>query len=326
MFLVAIICMIAFCVLIFLFLRNFGNMKPIPVMAVAIAVYLLGKTPFFLLSCFPGALLLLWPPGSETICYDQDLPEEGKQMLKGCFGEDSVISEGVEKEYSYFNEHDQINVTIHYTEWTLSYQDARGQRSLFVFDNRWPEFDNSSIEKDVERYFSRQTEEFYQKNFWDKTLAGISGIREDDSMLYLQEYSDSDLRNMPEASDMVERMQRYSLAENIYFPELQYEEVFKSFPYILEMYLYVDYESDGEEERSRQRQETERKLRQMIGEMISCTDHSLNATVGVTMMDENGYADSFRLAVLEGEYFTGRGRDFDIALFEGFFGDMDGDP
>lgn len=54
MFLVAIICMIAFCVLIFLFLRNFGNMKPIPVMAVAIAVYLLGKTPFFFYLVFPG--------------------------------------------------------------------------------------------------------------------------------------------------------------------------------------------------------------------------------------------------------------------------------
>lgn len=82
----------------------------------------------FHLSCFTGALLLAWPPGSETILYDQDLQEEGKQTLKRCFGEDSLLSEGVEKEYSYFNDHDRINVTIHYTEWTLSYQDARGQR------------------------------------------------------------------------------------------------------------------------------------------------------------------------------------------------------
>lgn len=321
-----IICMIAFSVLLFFFLRNSGNGKSISIMGVIIAVYLLGKTSYFHLSCFPGALILAWPPGSETILYDQDLREEGKQMLKSCFGEDSMLSDGVEKEYSYFNDHDRINVTIHYTEWTLSYQDDRGQKGVFVFDNCWQEFDKSSIENDVERYFCRQTEKFYKKNFWDKTLADISGIREDDNGLDLKEYSDSDLRKIPEASDIIERMRSYSLAENIYFPQLQYEEVFERFPYILRMYLYVDYESEREEERSRQRQETEQKMRQMIEEMASFTNHTLNATVGATMMDEDGYVDSFHLAVLEGEYFTDEERDFDIVLCEGFFGDMDGDP
>lgn len=319
-----VIYMIVFSVLLFFFLRNSGNTKPIPIMGVIIAVCLLAKTSFSHLSCFIGSLLLAWPPGSETILYDQDLQEEGKQMLKSCFGEDSLLSDGVEKEYSYFNDHDRINVTIHYTEWTLSYQDARGQKGLFVFDNRRQEFGKSSIENDVERYFCRQTEEFYKKNFWDKTLADISGIRQDDNGLDLKEYSDSDLRKIPEASDIIKRMRSYSLAENIYFPELQYEEVFERFPYILRMYLYVDYESEGEEERSRQRQETEQKLRQMIEKMDSFTGHSLNATVGVTMMDENGYVDSFHLAVLEGEYFTDEERDFDVVLCESFFGDMDG--
>ena len=67
-------------------------------------------------------------------------------------------------------------------------------------------------------------------------------------------------------------------------------------------------------------------MRQMIEEMASFTNHTLNATVGATMMDEDGYVDSFHLAVLEGEYFTDEERDFDIVLCEGFFGDMDGDP
>ena len=46
------------------------------------------------------------------------------------------------------------------------------------------------------------------------------------------------------------------------------------------------YEGVDEEGRIGQRQETEMKLR----EMIHYTNGSLNATVRVTMMDENGYA------------------------------------
>lgn len=306
--------------LLILFSWNVEDKRQVLILGVVIVGLLAVRMQFSPLLCFPGGLFLILPPGSETVRYDGDLPEEGKELLKDCFGENMTLSEGVEKEYGYFDEHDQVNVTIHYTEWTLSYTDVQGQSQSFVFDNRWQEFGRGSMESAVEMYFSHQAEDFYRKNFWDKTLAAISGIQEDDSMIYLDEYSDSDLRRIPEASAIVEKMECYSLTENLYFPELQYQEVFGRFPYVLRMYLYADYEGDGEKERSRQRQETEEILRQMTEEMISCTNHSLNAMVGVTMMDENGCADRFHLAVLGGEYFTGGGEDYEIALCERFFG------
>jgi hypothetical protein len=62
-------------------------------------------------------------------------------------------------------------------------------------------------------------------------------------------------------------------------------------------------------------------LREMTDKMILYTDTSLNAKIHVTMMDENGYADGFSFAVLNGEYFEqGLGIEYEIALHENFFG------
>ena len=67
--------------------------------------------------------------------------------------------------------------------------------------------------------------------------------------------------------------------------------------------------------------------REMINEMIHYTNGSLNATVHVTMMDENGYADGFNLAILDGEYFAdGSGTKYEIALHENFFGAIQKEP
>ncbi len=61
--------------------------------------------------------------------------------------------------------------------------------------------------------------------------------------------------------------------------------------------------------------------------MIHYTNGSLNATVHITMMDENGYADGFSLAILDGEYFAdGPGTKYEIALHENFFGAIQKEP
>lgn len=81
-----------------------------------------------------------------------------------------------------------------------------------------------------------------------------------------------------------------------------------------------DYQSSDEAEREKQCLEVETFLREMIDEMAQYTNHTLNATVSVTMMDEEGAAESFSLAVLNGTYFeAGRGVEYEIALHENFF-------
>ena len=324
MFIFVYVFFVVFCVLLLVFLKKIENEGRILIAGIFLVGYLLFHSFFLPFSWFPGALLLALPLGNEKICYDEDVPEAGKRMLKDCFGEGSVLSEGVEKEHRYFDECDQKNVIVHYIEWTLFYKNVEGQDCTFVFDNRCYQLNKAEIECFVERYFSDLTEEFYKKKFWDKTIAGISGVRKNDSRLYFKEYASFISQNVSEASSMFDRMWEYSLTENIDFSQLQYQEVFKKFPYSLHMTLYVDYGSDREQERVRQRQETERKVRQMIEEMISYTDHSLSAIVDVNMMDENGCADAFNFAILEGEYFSdGAGTGYDVAFYESFFGNLE---
>lgn len=233
-----------------------------------------------------------------------------------------MLSEGEEKEERFFEEHERIDVITHYTEWNLTYRDADGQERRFVFNNRLGRSDEKEhMEETMENYFSELVQQYYKQNFWDKTAAQISGYREEDSKLYFQRYKLFSTRDVPETSVMFEERLQYSLAEHIVFPKLDYHEVFADFPFILNIYLYVTYEADGEAERAAQRQETEAKLREMLDEIIRYTDGSLNAAVHVTMMDEGGYADGFSFAVLAGEYFSdGLGTQYEIALHENFFG------
>ncbi|MDE6905323.1 MAG: hypothetical protein K2P76_10375 [Lachnospiraceae bacterium] len=76
----------------------------------------------------------------------------------------------------------------------------------------------------------------------------------------------------------------------------------------------------GEEERRLMREETKERLRDILGEMAGYTDGSLNATVYVIMMDENGFADDFFLTVLKGEELDGESLVFEKILHENFFG------
>lgn len=315
------ILILAFCVLLFLLLKKIEKRERIVIAVIFLTGYFLTNPQFFPFSWFPGALLLALPPGSETICYEEDVTEAGRQMLWDCFGKDAVLSEGVKKERRYFDECDGVNIIQQYKEWTLSYRNVEGKSSTFVFDNcRW-EFNEKSIENAMEEYFSELTEEFYKEKFWNETVAGISGFREADSTLDLREYSISASRDVPESSVMYDNIQQYSLADNIDFTQIQYQDVFKKFPYRLNLYLYVDYESSEKQKRERQCEDTERKLRQMTEKMISYTDHSLNAVINVTMMDEDGYADAFRIAIVGGEYFINDEEDgYEIALYENFFG------
>ncbi len=86
------------------------------------------------------------------------------------------------------------------------------------------------------------------------------------------------------------------------------------------MYLYVTYESSEETKRTEQRQEIETCLQEMIHEMAEFTNHTLNASITVTMMDDQGAAGSFSYAVLNGKFFEkGRGLEFEMALHENFF-------
>lgn len=284
--------------------------KPICVSGVVIAGSL--AVALFLLLFFVAIL-----PGKRTICYEEDLAAAGEEVLRNCFGDDYKLSEGVEKEYEYFEYHDQVNVTVHYREWTLSYRNAGGEEQDFVFHNQV-----NSIESFTGTYFCELTEDFYKRNFWDEAVAGIPGVRED-SVLYFQEYSQFSSPSIPKSSVMLDRQLHYSLAEHICFPRLEFDRVFEEFPYLLRFYVYATYESPEEGERQRQRQETEERLRHMVDEIIAYTGGTLNATVGVTMMDQDGYVDGFGFRVLNGEYFQpkdGLEHEYDIALHEHFFG------
>lgn len=260
--------------------------------------------------------------GKKGVHYNANTPKVCRQELRNCFGEEYVLSEGEEKEERFFEEHERIDVITHYTEWNLTYWEEDGQERRFIFNNRLGRSDEKEhLEKTMENYFSELVQQYYKQNFWDKTTAQISGYREEDSKLYFQRYKLFSKRDVPETSVVFEERLHYSLAEHIVFPKLDYHEVFADFPFILNIYLYVTYEADGEAERAAQRQETEAKLREMLDEIIRYTDGSLNAAVHVTMMDEGGYADGFSLAVLAGEYFSdGLGTQYEIALHENFFG------
>ncbi|NBK90989.1 hypothetical protein D5278_03140 [bacterium 1XD21-13] len=260
--------------------------------------------------------------GNRELSYHDNTPKICGQMLKNCFGEDYTLSEGVEKEETFFNEYENTDIVTHYTEWTLSYPSANGQECAFVFNNRNGKSpDKEHLEKAIDNYFSDLTEQFYKENFRDKTSAQITGLRAEDCALYIKPYRLFSVPDMPETSAMFDERLHYSLAEHIYFPELSYERIFSDFPYILNMYYYVTYENDEEQARSTQRQETENILREMTDEIIQYTDHSLNAAIYVTMMDENGFADNFSFSVLNGEYFApGPGTEYEIALHENFFG------
>lgn len=263
--------------------------------------------------------------GKKEINYNgqtnDQMPEACRQQLQNCFGKEYSLSEGVEKEEHFFDEFESINVITHYTEWELTYEDAAGQNCRFMFNNRiGRKSTNEHMEDSIENYFCNLVRQSYQQQFWDKTVARIPGCRINDSVLYFQRYRLFSMPDIPETSTMFDERLHYSLSENICFPQLQYDTVFQEFPYLLNMYLYVTYQSSDEAEREKQCLEVETFLREMIDEMAQYTNHTLNATVSVTMMDEEGAAESFSLAVLNGTYFeAGRGVEYEIALHENFF-------
>lgn len=263
--------------------------------------------------------------GKKEINYNgqtnDQMPEACRQQLQNCFGKEYSLSEGVEKEEHFFDEFESINVITHYTEWELTYEDAAGQNCRFMFNNRiGRKSANEHMEDSIENYFCNLVRQSYQQQFWDKTVARIPGCRINDSVLYFQRYRLFSMPDIPETSTMFDERLHYSLSENICFPQLQYDTVFQEFPYLLNMYLYVTYQSSDEAEREKQCLEVETFLREMIDEMAQYTNHTLNATVSVTMMDEEGAAESFSLAVLNGTYFeAGRGVEYEIALHENFF-------
>ena len=71
----------------------------------------------------------------ELFCHD-DIQETCESMLKNCFGEEYVLSDGVEKEESFWDEYENTSIVTHYTEWTLTYSAADGQDHTFIFNNR----------------------------------------------------------------------------------------------------------------------------------------------------------------------------------------------
>ena len=260
--------------------------------------------------------------GKKEKNYQTNMPEVCEKELRSCFGEDYVLSEGVEKEERFFDEMESVELIKQYTEWALTYQDASNQECIFVFTNACGiNQEQEYIEKSIESYFSDLVQQYYRRNFWDKTITQIPGCKEQDSKLYVKPYKLFVLQDVPETSVMFDERIQYSLTENVYFPQLRYDAIFSEFPYTLDLYLYVTYESEKEGERAGQRQDTEIKVREMIEEMIHYTNGSLNATVHITMMDKNGYADGFSMAILHGEYFEDNlGTSYEIALHESFFG------
>lgn len=244
------------------------------------------------------------------------------QMLKNCFGEEYTLSVDPEKEETFYNEYENRNIVTHYTEWTLTYTCADGQERNFVFNNRCGQGSHTEhLEKAIGDYFSDLAEQYYKEHFWDKASTGIPGLRKEDCVLYIRPYRLFSMADVPETSVMFDERLHYALTEHIYFPELAYDRIFHDFPYIMHLYIYAAYETETEKMRNSQRQEIKDILLEMISEMILYTDHSLNAEVHITMMDENRFADSFSFAVLKGEYFAhGPGTEFEIDLHENFFG------
>lgn len=259
--------------------------------------------------------------GNREITYDDQLPETCRQQLLDCFGDAYILSEGVEKEKHFFDEFEHIDIITHYTQWELIYEDMDGQKHRFTFHNQnGRKSPREHMEDSIENYFCDLVQQYYQQEFWDGTIARIPGGREKDSAFYFQSYRLFSMPDVPETSIMFDQRLHYSLSENIDFPQLQFCNVFHDFPYILNMYLYVTYESSEATKRTEQRQEIETCLQEMIHEMAEFTNHSLNASITVTMMDDQGAAGSFSYAVLNGEFFEkGRGLEFEMALHENFF-------
>lgn len=276
--------------------------------------------PFALSALLTGCIF-----GKRELFYHDDIQKTCESMLKNCFGEEYALSDGVEKEESFWDEYENTNIVTHYTEWTLTYSAADGQEHTFTFNNRNGRgSDREHLAKTIEAYFSDLVEQYYKENFRDKAAERIPWLKEEDCALYVKSYRLFSMPDVPETSIMFDQRLHYSLTEHICFPTLQYDSIFREFPYILNMYFYAAYENDEENLRSAQRRETESILREMTDEIILYTAHSLNATIHVTMMDENGFADDFSFAVLNGAYFAdGPGLEYEIALHENFFGPLE---
>ena len=259
---------------------------------------------------------------TKEVYKDDPMPEICEQELSNCFGEDYLLSEGVDKEDHFFEEHKQTEIITYYTEWELTYQDAYGQDRIFAFNNfyygNWQP--SERIDGFIKSYFSDLVEEHYEQKFWNKMIAEMPGCRED-SVLYFNEYRLFSNPDVPQTSAMFDERVSYSLTDNVYFPQLKYTDVCIDFPYIFNLYLYVDYVSDDKAKRLAQRQYTEKRLRETMDAMIQYSGESLNAKAYVIMMDENGFADDFTIAVLKGDYFeSGYGIEYEKNLHENFFG------
>lgn len=260
--------------------------------------------------------------GNREVRYEADMPKICRQMLNACFGKAYTLSEGTVREEHFFDEFKNTDFIIYYTEWRLIYEDADGQECIFVFNNRSAGNQaEEHMEESVGNYFSGLVQQYYGQSFWNRTLDLLPGCNKDSSVLYFQPYRLFSMPDVPKTSVMFDERLHYSLTEHISFPRLKYGEVFREFPYILNMYLYITYEGTDKTDRAVQRRETELRLREMTDEMIQYSGGSLNAAIYVAMMDEDGYADGFSLAVLDGAYFAdGPGTAYEIALHENFFG------
>ncbi len=272
---------------------------------------------FFMVSAFYAGCAFC----KEEVSCENNISETCQQQLTDCFGDAFSLSQGVEKEDRFFDEHENKDIITHYMEWELTYENAAGQECRFVFNNRnGRKPAEEYMEDSMESYFCSLVRQHYQQHFWDETIARIPGCRETDSTLYFQRYRLFSMPDVPETAIMFDERLHYSLWENISFLDLQYDAVFHDFPYILNMYLFITYQSSDETEQAEQCREAENLLWEMIDEMAQYTSQTLNAAVSVTMMDENGAAGGFSLAVLNGAYFErGNGIELEIALHENFF-------
>lgn len=245
-----------------------------------------------------------------------------RQDLIRCFGEEYKLSSGVEKERRFFEEHEQVEIITHYTQWELTWEDTDGEAHIFTFTNRSGGEPKEQMGKAIDSYFSELIEEHYGKKFWNQTMEKIPGVRMEDSAFRFRRYRQFSTPKEPKTQVMIKERLHYHLQDHIYFPQLRPEKVCEEFPYLFQVYVYAYYQSEDEGERETQRQRTEEALREMADEMIDYTDGTLNGTVRITMIDrEKGATDSFGFAVLKGAYFPdGIGLSYEIALHENFFG------
>ena len=254
---------------------------------------------------------------------EEPIAEICEQELKNCFGEDYVLSDGVEMESRFFEEHEGVEIVTYYTQWELTWLDVAGREQIFTFTNRSGAGDaGERMDRTVDSYFSELVQEHYRQKFWNEIAENIPYFREEDSELSFGRYRLFSKADIPETKVMIKERMNYRLSEHICFPELAFEKVCDEFPYLFCLYIYVDYESSDEARRVAQRREIEKTLREMTDQMIQYTDGTLNACVRITMMEkEKGAKDSFGFAVLDGAYFPeGAGIEYEIALHENFFG------